>query len=185
MDMERTPCDILMELGYGCAENTARCKEVLYLFLALPLAVGNGNISDLPSMSSWNVDVLLDSIKKLDPFPLHTICGFIWKNTEGQKYFLQYAVSAQQEVFTCTHSTKKLNLALVLEMVLIYFGIRLASLASRKHQIDLEKWLISHVNTYIDYFFEPRLVFLKETQLGEVQNVSPRSSNDYGALLNL
>uniref|UniRef100_A0A7N0SZB9 CCR4-NOT transcription complex subunit 1-like n=1 Tax=Kalanchoe fedtschenkoi TaxID=63787 RepID=A0A7N0SZB9_KALFE len=378
MNMESSPSDILMELGYGCTVNTTQCKEIFSLFLplteplvariistvaqtytgldahqhavsALSLAVGKDNLSDLPSMSSWNVDVLVDSIKQLapginwttvidnldhdgfylpnmealsflmsiynracqEPFPLHTICGFIWKNTEGQISFLKSAVSAPPEVFTFTHSMRKMayfdavhdhtlqgrhgnfawlslelmevlcqlaesghassvrsmldfplkhcpyilllgmaqinttyyllqqevlstvfpslwktpaanglilqlwnlnrdivvrgflkaydihpvsiiktldfcmelkNLAPVLEMVPISFGIRLASLATRKDLLDLEKWLSGHLRTDRDYFFEQCIVFLNELQLGEVQNVSPSSSNDVDLL---
>lgn len=46
------------------------------------------------------------------------------------------------------------NLATVLEMVPIPFGIRLASLASRRHLIDLENWLSNHLSIYKDNFFE-------------------------------
>ncbi|KAL9690797.1 hypothetical protein QQ045_011207 [Rhodiola kirilowii] len=379
MDLERSPSDILIELGYGCTLSTTQCKEILSLFLpltepsvakiisavartytglddhqhavsALPLVLGNGNLSDLPALSTWNVDVLVDSIKQLapeiswttvienldhdgfylpnmeafcflmslyrracqEPFPLHFVCGSVWKNTEGQISFLKFAVSASQEVFTFAHATRKLtysdsvndhalqarhvnstwlslellevlcqlaerghacsvrsmldyplkhypdilllgmaqintmycllqrevlsivfpviwktaavnglilqlwnlnpsmvlrgfwkaynidpssiiktldicielkNLELVLEMVPIYFGIRLASIASTKGLIDLEKWLSNHLNTYKGSFFEQCVVFLKEIQPGDGQNVSPRPSDD--VLLNL
>ncbi|KAB1225230.1 CCR4-NOT transcription complex subunit 1 [Morella rubra] len=43
-----------------------------------------------------------------DPFPLHTICGSVWKNIEGQLSFLKYAVSAPPEVFTFAHSMRQL-----------------------------------------------------------------------------
>lgn len=43
-----------------------------------------------------------------DPFPLHAICGSVWKNTEGQLSFLRYAVAAPPEVFTFANSTRQL-----------------------------------------------------------------------------
>lgn len=43
-----------------------------------------------------------------EPFPLHSICGSVWKNTEGQLSFLKYAVSAAPEVFTFAHSGRQL-----------------------------------------------------------------------------
>ncbi|KAL9175940.1 hypothetical protein ABFS82_02G145600 [Erythranthe guttata] len=44
-----------------------------------------------------------------DPFPLHAICGFVWKNIEGQLSFLKYAVSVPPEIFTFAHSDKQLS----------------------------------------------------------------------------
>ncbi|XVE56396.1 hypothetical protein DITRI_Ditri04bG0005500 [Diplodiscus trichospermus] len=43
-----------------------------------------------------------------DPFPLHAVCGSIWKNIDGQLSFLRYAVSAPVEIFTFEHSIRKL-----------------------------------------------------------------------------
>ncbi|KAK3001360.1 hypothetical protein RJ639_021139, partial [Escallonia herrerae] len=43
-----------------------------------------------------------------DPFPLHAICGSVWKNIDGQISFLRYAVSAPPEVFTFGHSPRRL-----------------------------------------------------------------------------
>ncbi|KAL7587629.1 hypothetical protein Lser_V15G36964 [Lactuca serriola] len=45
-------------------------------------------------------------------------------------------------------------------------GIILASLASRKELIDLEKWLSANLSTYRDTFFEECLRFLKEVEFG-------------------
>ncbi|XP_056174650.1 uncharacterized protein LOC115684386 isoform X2 [Syzygium oleosum] len=72
------------------------------------VALGNSSWSDLPSPSSWNIDILVDSIKQLDPFPLKAICGSVWKNIEGQISFLKYAVSAPPEAFTFAHSARQL-----------------------------------------------------------------------------
>uniref|UniRef100_A0A2N9FJB6 CCR4-NOT transcription complex subunit 1-like n=1 Tax=Fagus sylvatica TaxID=28930 RepID=A0A2N9FJB6_FAGSY len=175
MEKEMSMGDIMKELGYGCTVNASQCKEILSLFLPLTeatlskilgtiactqaglednqntfptfsLAVGCSTLSDLPLLNSWNIDVLIDTIKQLapatnwirviesmdhegfyipnqeafsffmslyrcacqEPFPLHAICGSVWKNTEGQLSFLKYAVSASPEVFTFAHSVRQL-----------------------------------------------------------------------------
>ncbi|CAK9174200.1 unnamed protein product, partial [Ilex paraguariensis] len=43
-----------------------------------------------------------------DAFPLHAVCGSVWKNSEGQLSFLKYAVSVPPEVFTFAHSGRQL-----------------------------------------------------------------------------
>ncbi|KAL7203784.1 hypothetical protein ACSBR2_016943 [Camellia fascicularis] len=175
MEKEMSMADIIKELGYGCTVNVSQCIEMLSLFLPLTeitvsrifgtiarthaglednqnafstfySALGSGSSSDLPLLSSWDIDVLIDSIKQLapgtnwisvvenldhegfyfpneaaffffmsvyrsacqDPFPLHAICGSVWKNTEGQLSFLKYAVSVPPEVFTFAHSGRQL-----------------------------------------------------------------------------
>lgn len=89
--------DIMKELGYGCTVNATQCKEILSLFLPLTeitickilgmiarnhtgledsrniyatfsLALGCSALSDLPSLNSWDVDVLLDTVKQLVSF---------------------------------------------------------------------------------------------------------------------
>ncbi|MCI03870.1 CCR4-NOT transcription complex subunit, partial [Trifolium medium] len=159
--------DIVKELGYGCTVDVSQCKEVLSLFLPLTdnmlskllgaiahthaglednqstfltfgAALGYNNLSELPPLNSWNIDVLIDTVKNIapqtnwvrvienldhegfylpseeafsflmsvykhackEPFPLHAVCGSVWKNTEGQLSFLKYAVSAPPEMFT-------------------------------------------------------------------------------------
>ncbi|KAL8500295.1 hypothetical protein ACS0TY_020046 [Phlomoides rotata] len=176
MEKEISMADVMSELGYGCTTSVSLCKEMLSLYLPLSeatvakilgtiartyaglddsqnvfatfrAALGGNNVQDLPSLNSWNVDVLVDSIKQLvpginwinvmekldhegfyipneaafslfmsvyrhacqDPFPLHAICGFVWKNTEGQLSFLNYAVSAPPEIFTFAHSGRQLT----------------------------------------------------------------------------
>ncbi|KAH6817786.1 transcription regulator [Perilla frutescens var. frutescens] len=176
MEKEISMADVMCELGYGCTANVAQCKEMLSLFLPLSdatvakilgtiartyvglddsqnvfstfrSALGGNAVLDLPSLNSWNVDVIVDSIKQLalgidwinvmekldhegfhipneaafsffmsvyrhacqEPFPLHAICGSVWKNVEGQLSFLKYAVSAPPEVFTFAHSERKLS----------------------------------------------------------------------------
>ncbi|KAI3444740.1 hypothetical protein Pfo_001405 [Paulownia fortunei] len=176
MEKEISMADVMSELGYGCTVNVSQCKEMLSLFLPLSdatiakilgtiartyaglddsqnvfatfrSALGGNSVLDPPSLNSWNVDVLVDSIKQLapginwinvmekldhegfyipneaafsffmsvyryasqDPFPLHAICGFVWKNVEGQLSFLKYAVSVPPEVFTFAHSERQLS----------------------------------------------------------------------------
>ncbi|XP_047948828.1 CCR4-NOT transcription complex subunit 1-like [Salvia hispanica] len=176
MEKEISIADVMCELGYGCTANLSQCKEMLSLFLPLTdatvakilgtiartyagldnsqnvyatfrSALGGNSVLDLPSLNSWNVDVLVDSIKQLapginwiyvmenldhegfyipneaafsffmsiykhacqEPFPLHTICGSIWKNVEGQLSFLKNAVAAPPEVFTFAHSERQLS----------------------------------------------------------------------------
>ncbi|XP_047937913.1 CCR4-NOT transcription complex subunit 1 isoform X1 [Salvia hispanica] len=176
MEKEISMADVMCELGYGCTANVAQCKEMLSLFLPLTdatiakilgmvartyvglddrqnvfatfrSALGGNSVLDMPSLNSWNVDVLVDSIKQLalgtnwinvmenldhegfyipneaafsffmsvykhacqEPFPLHAICGSVWKNVEGQLSFLKYAVSAPPEVFTFAHSERQLS----------------------------------------------------------------------------
>ncbi|KAB2002732.1 hypothetical protein ES319_D11G085800v1 [Gossypium barbadense] len=175
MEKEMSMADIIKELGYGCTVDVAHCKEILSLCLPLTemtiarilgmivltyaglednqtmfstfsLALGCNTSYDLPSLSSWNIDVLVKTIKQFapgtnwirvienldhegfyipseaaftffmsvyqhacqDPFPLHAICGSVWKNSEGQQSFLKYAVSAVPDVFTFDHSSRKL-----------------------------------------------------------------------------
>ncbi|KAK7350377.1 hypothetical protein VNO77_08930 [Canavalia gladiata] len=167
--------DIVKELGYGCTVDVSQCKEIFSLFLPLTdntlskllgaiarthaglednqntfltfgAALAYNNLSELPPLNSWNIDVLIDTVKHLapqtnwvrvienldhegfflpseeafsflvsvynhackEPFPLHAICGSVWKNTEGQLSFLKYAVSATPEIFTFAHSGRQL-----------------------------------------------------------------------------
>ncbi|XP_027908150.1 CCR4-NOT transcription complex subunit 1 isoform X1 [Vigna unguiculata] len=166
--------DIVKELGYGCTVDVSQCKEIFSLFLPLTehtlskllgaiacthyglednqntylnfRAAHGYNVSELPPLNSWNIDVLIDTVKHLaphtnwvsvienldhegfflpseeafsflmsvyklackEPFPLHAVCGSVWKNTEGQLSFLKYAVSAPPEMFTFAHSGRQL-----------------------------------------------------------------------------
>ncbi|KAL3649432.1 hypothetical protein CASFOL_005835 [Castilleja foliolosa] len=176
MENEISMADAMSELGYGCNVNDSECKEILSPFVPLSdatiakilgtvartyaglddtenvsaafrSALGGNSVLDLPSLDSWNVDVIVESIKQLapgvnwinvmekldhegfyipneaafaffmsvyrlacqDPFPLHAICGFVWKNVEGQLSFLKYAVSVPPEVFTFAHSERQLS----------------------------------------------------------------------------
>ncbi|KAL6569340.1 hypothetical protein OROMI_013854 [Orobanche minor] len=176
MEKEISMADVMCELGYGCTVDVSQCKEILSLFLPLSdatvakilgtiartyediddsqnmfaafrSALVGINVLDLPPLNSWNVEVLVESIKQLapginwvnvmekldqdgfyipneaafsffisvykhacqDPFPLNAICGFLWKNVEGQLSFLKYAVSVPPEVFTFAHCERQLS----------------------------------------------------------------------------
>ncbi|KAI9160977.1 hypothetical protein LWI28_013322 [Acer negundo] len=96
MESETSMADIMRELGYGCTVNCSHCIEVLTFFSPLTevtlsrilstmartytgleenqssystfcSAIGGTATSDLSCLSSWNVDVLVDSIKQLAP----------------------------------------------------------------------------------------------------------------------
>ncbi|GMH00621.1 hypothetical protein Nepgr_002460 [Nepenthes gracilis] len=96
MESEISMADVMKELGYGCTIDASKCKEVLSLFLPLTeltlsrilgtiartrtglednqntftaflSAIGSSSIFDLPSVSSWNIGVLVDSVKELAP----------------------------------------------------------------------------------------------------------------------
>ncbi|KAK6936303.1 CCR4-NOT transcription complex subunit 1, HEAT repeat [Dillenia turbinata] len=175
IENETSMADVVKELGYGLTFNATHCKEVLSLFLPLTeatlsrvistiartrtglddsqslystfcSAIGSIQMADSSNLSSWNVDVLVDTIKQLapginwvhvmetldhegfyipnedaftffmsiyacacqDPFPLHAICGSVWKNVDGQLSFLRYAISAPPEVFTFAHSVRQM-----------------------------------------------------------------------------
>lgn len=86
--------DIVKELGYGCTVSVSQCREIFSLFLPLTedilakllgsiarthaglednqstflnfsMALGYSTVSELPPLSSWNIDVLIDTIKHL------------------------------------------------------------------------------------------------------------------------
>ncbi|ONK63797.1 uncharacterized protein A4U43_C07F19040 [Asparagus officinalis] len=96
IEEEMSMADILKELGYGCTVNASHCKEILSLFLPLNevtlskllgtiarshvglndaqnihssfySAFGGSATVDPSSLNTWNVDVLVDSIKQLAP----------------------------------------------------------------------------------------------------------------------
>ncbi|KAK6926413.1 CCR4-NOT transcription complex subunit 1, HEAT repeat, partial [Dillenia turbinata] len=181
IENETSMAGVVKELGYGLTLNATHCKEVLSLFLPLTeatlsrvistiartrtgledsqslyptfcSAIGSNPTADSSNLSSWSIDVLVDTIKQLapginwvyvmenldhegffipnedaftffmsiyahacqDPFPLHAICGSVWKNVDGQLSFLRYAVSAPPEVFTFAHSVRQMKYADVL-----------------------------------------------------------------------
>ncbi|KAH8516641.1 hypothetical protein H0E87_004840 [Populus deltoides] len=96
MEEEMSLGDIVKELGYGCTFDVLHCKEILSPFLPLTevtiskilgtiarnltglednqstfstfgLALGCDITTDLPQLSSWDIDVLVKTIKQLAP----------------------------------------------------------------------------------------------------------------------
>ncbi|KAL2491080.1 transcription regulator [Abeliophyllum distichum] len=94
MEKEISMADMMKELGYGCTVDVSQCKEMLSLFLPLTevkiatilgtiaqtyaglddsqtafttfrSALGSNSVSDPPLLNSWNIEILVDSIKQL------------------------------------------------------------------------------------------------------------------------
>ena len=104
--------DIIKELGYGCTATVPHCKEMLSLFLPLDeltickilvtiacthvgneechqnafsafcSAVGISNSTDPSLLTSWNIDVVVDSIKQLVSF------GCLYTSSNEMNLFL-------------------------------------------------------------------------------------------------
>lgn len=97
IEKEMNMGDIVNELGYGCTVDVSQCKDILSLFLPLTdivlskllgaiarthaglednqntlltfgTALGFNNFSELPPLDSWNIDVLIDTVKQLVSF---------------------------------------------------------------------------------------------------------------------
>ncbi|XP_048132836.1 CCR4-NOT transcription complex subunit 1 isoform X7 [Rhodamnia argentea] len=129
MEKEIGMGDVMRELGYGCTVNDLQCKETLSLFSPLTevtlsriigtiarthiglednhgtassfaMALGNSSWSDLPSPSSWNIDILVDSIKQLAP-------GINWasviENLDHEGFYLpnEEAFSFFMSIYRC------------------------------------------------------------------------------------
>ncbi|KAL5217094.1 hypothetical protein ABZP36_017778 [Zizania latifolia] len=96
IEKEISMADIIIELGYGCTVDITHCKEMLSIFEPLDdvavskllgavvgthngpgqanntyavflSAVRNSNMDDSPQLTTWNTDVLVDSINELAP----------------------------------------------------------------------------------------------------------------------
>ncbi|KAL2892492.1 CCR4-NOT transcription complex subunit 1 [Bienertia sinuspersici] len=96
MEKEISMADVMKELGYGCTISSSKCKDMLSLFMPLTeatiarivgivvrthagledntttfssflSAVGSNPLSDLPHLSSWDFNVLVETIKQLAP----------------------------------------------------------------------------------------------------------------------
>lgn len=94
LEKERSAGDIVKELGYGCTFDVSHCKEILSHFLPLTestiskilgtiasnptglednqstfsnfgIALGCSIYPDLPQLSSWDIDILVKTIKQL------------------------------------------------------------------------------------------------------------------------
>ncbi|XP_019463582.1 PREDICTED: CCR4-NOT transcription complex subunit 1 isoform X3 [Lupinus angustifolius] len=96
IEKEMNMGEIVNELGYGCTVDVSQCKEIFSLFtpltesnlskllgsiarthaglednqstfLTFGAALGYNNLSELPPLNSWNIDVLIDTINQLAP----------------------------------------------------------------------------------------------------------------------
>ncbi|KAI3986448.1 hypothetical protein MKX01_037730 [Papaver californicum] len=135
IEKEMSMADIVKELGYGCTVNATHCKDVLSLFLPLTevtickilrtlarthvgledlqsthstfcSAVGINSFADSSSLSSWNVDVLVESIKQLAPDInwVHVMEnldheGFYFPSEDSFSLFMSVYASACQDPF--------------------------------------------------------------------------------------
>ncbi|KAG9452304.1 hypothetical protein H6P81_005208 [Aristolochia fimbriata] len=63
----------------------------------------------LPDEGAFSLLMSIYKSVNEDPFPLHAVCGSVWKNAEGQLSFLRYAISAPPEIFSFAHSVRKLS----------------------------------------------------------------------------
>ncbi|ESQ36840.1 hypothetical protein EUTSA_v10006521mg [Eutrema salsugineum] len=175
IDKEISVGDLIGELGCGFTADARQCKEILSSFAPLTEATISrilGNVvrtcadledhhttfstfssalgccipTEVPTPRSWNVDILIETIKQLapgtswrkvienldhdgfdipnmesfsffmrlyktackEPFPLDAVCTSVWKNKKGQLSFLKHAIGAPPDVFTFTHSPRKL-----------------------------------------------------------------------------
>jgi CCR4-NOT transcription complex subunit 1 len=66
----------------------------------------------IPDESAFNLLMAIYARSCKEPFPLHAVCGSLWKNTDGQISFLKHAVSATADKFTFSHCSKRLVLLL-------------------------------------------------------------------------
>ncbi|KAA8515904.1 hypothetical protein F0562_019083 [Nyssa sinensis] len=135
MEKEMSMADMMKELGYGCTVDVLQCKEMLSLFLPLTevtvsrilgtiarthaglednqsafstfrTALGSNNLSDLPALNSWKIDVLVDSIKELAPGTNWTSVvenldheGFYFPNEAAFSFFMSVYRHACQDAF--------------------------------------------------------------------------------------
>ncbi|KAL5812656.1 hypothetical protein ACOSQ3_027606 [Xanthoceras sorbifolium] len=135
MESETSMADIMRELGYGCTVNCSHCIEVLTFFSPLTevtlsrivstiarsytglednqssystfcSAIGGTATSDLSCFSSWNIDVLVDSIMQLAPGTnwIHVMeCldheGFYIPNEGAFSFFMSIYARACQDPF--------------------------------------------------------------------------------------
>ena len=104
MEKEMSMGDIIKELGYGCTIDAEHCKDILSLCLPLTemtisrilgtiactyvglednqttfstfsLALGCSTSSDLPPLNSWNIDVLIKTIKQFVSYTFFAFCN--------------------------------------------------------------------------------------------------------------
>ncbi|KAI3984606.1 hypothetical protein MKX01_040483 [Papaver californicum] len=115
------------ELGYGCTVNATQCKDILSIFLPLTESqsdlqsthstfcstVGISSFADSSLLSSWNVDVLVESIKQLAPDTnwVHVMEnldheGFYFPSEDSFSFFMSVYASACQVYVDIVHGHK-------------------------------------------------------------------------------
>ncbi|KAI3874808.1 hypothetical protein MKW98_019381 [Papaver atlanticum] len=135
IEKEMSMADIVKELGYGCTVNATHCKDILSIFLPLTevtickilstiarthvgledlqsthstfcSAVGISSFADSSSLSSWNVNALVESIKQLAPDTnwVHVMEnldheGFYFPSEDSFSFFMSVYASACQDPF--------------------------------------------------------------------------------------
>ncbi|KAA8539793.1 hypothetical protein F0562_026485 [Nyssa sinensis] len=135
MENETSMADIMRELGYGCTIDASHCKEVLSLFLPLTeatlsrilgtvarthtgladnqncystfcAAIGSSITSETSCPNSWNVDVLVDSIKQFAPETNWILVmenldheGLYFPNEQAFSFFMSVYSRACQDPF--------------------------------------------------------------------------------------
>ncbi|KAK1364557.1 CCR4-NOT transcription complex subunit 1 [Heracleum sosnowskyi] len=62
----------------------------------------------IPNEASFTVLMSIYRHACQEPFPLHAVCGSVWKNAEGQISFLKHAVSVPPEVFSFANAERQL-----------------------------------------------------------------------------
>ncbi|XP_073219959.1 uncharacterized protein [Cicer arietinum] len=106
--------DMVKELGYGCTVDVSQCKEILSLFLPLTdnmlskllgaiarthaglednqstfltfgATLGYNNLTELPPLNSWNIDVLIDTVNSLSP---QTNWVRVFENLDHEGFYL-------------------------------------------------------------------------------------------------
>ncbi|WVZ55056.1 hypothetical protein U9M48_005770 [Paspalum notatum var. saurae] len=63
---------------------------------------------NIPDEAAFNLLMSIYARACKDPFPLHAVCGSLWKNTDGQISFLKHAINAPTDTFTFAHSSRHL-----------------------------------------------------------------------------
>ncbi|XP_059666940.1 uncharacterized protein LOC132312554 isoform X2 [Cornus florida] len=135
MENKTSMDDIMRELGYGCTIDASLCKELFSLFLPLTeatisrilgtiarthtglednqncystfcAAIGNSATSETSCPSSWNVDILVDSIKQLAPETDWILVmenldheGLYFPNEQAFSFFMSLYARACQDPF--------------------------------------------------------------------------------------
>lgn len=64
---------------------------------------------NIPDESGFNLLMAVYARASKEPFPLHAVCGSLWKNTDAQISFLKHAVMAPPDKFSFSHCSRQLE----------------------------------------------------------------------------